>query len=245
MQKYNKIYFLHIPKTGGRFFTEYILKPIEEVLKKNNIEIIQLPPNVSKHGGWHNDIDDQTYIVSIFREPSEFFISVIAHMIADQANMIDPDKDHIIKDNTKILDISKDLVHKKIEEMHYIDNFQSQNFILSPTQNHIIQESMRLHRENKGFDEDLINQRVQRVNLMIRHKDFKSMDYSLLIKKIFLDLGIEETIQLKEADREHYKNNSSENLFNKLNSEDIQAIHNKFLFDKKIYEDDSLFWAAK
>ena len=245
MPKYNKVYFLHIPKTGGRFFTEYILKPIEEVLKKNNIEIIQLPPNVSKHGGWHKEIDDQTYIVSIFREPSEFFISVIAHMFADQANMIDPDKDHTIKDNTKILDISKDLVHKKIEELHYLDNFQSQNFILSPTQTHIIQESMKAHRDNKGFDEDLINQRANRVNLMMRHKDFKNMDYSLLIKKIFLDLGIEETIQLKEADREHYKNNSSENLFNKLNSEDIQAIHNKFLFDKKIYEDDSLFWAAK
>lgn len=245
MQKYNKIYFLHIPKTGGRFFTEYILKPIEEVLKKNNIEIIQLPPNVSKHGGWHKEIDDQTYIVSIFREPSEFFISVIAHMLADQANMIDPDKDHIIKDNTKILDISKDLVHKKIEELHYLDNFQSQNFILSPTQTHIIQESMKAHRDNKGFDEDLINQRSKRVNLMMRHKDFKSMDYSLLIKKIFLDLGIEENFELKEVNREHYKNNSSENLFNKLNNEDIQAIHNKFLFDKKIYEDDSLFWAAE
>jgi hypothetical protein len=80
---------------------------------------------------------------------------------------------------------------------------------------------------------------------MMRHKDFKSMDYSLLIKKIFLDLGIEENVELKEVNREHYKNNSSENLFNKLNNEDIQAIHNKFLFDKNIYEDDSLFWAAK
>ena len=245
MSKYNKIYFLHVPKTGGRFFTKYILEPMANTLKENNIEVFQLPPNVSKHGGWHNDIDDSTYIVSILRDPVEFFVSVIAHMFADIEKILDEDKDYIIKDKAKILDIPTSVVHEKINQLKYMQNFQSQNFILAPQQNHIIQESMKHHSDGYGFDKELIYERIKRVNLMIRHEDLKIMDYSLLLDKISKDLEIDINIELSDADREHYKNISSENLFNKLSKEDRDAIYNNFLLDKEIYENDSLFWTGK
>ena len=245
MSKYNKVYFLHIPKTGGRFFTRYILEPLLDTLKQNNIEVIQLPPNVSKHGGWHNDIDDNTYIISVFRDPVEFFVSVIAHMVADENGLIDEKNDSIVKHNTKILDIKKEFVYEKLAQLEYLNNFQSKNFLLSPTERQLLQEARKAHNENKDFDKTLAYKRIKRTNLMIRHADLLSMDYNVLINKISEDLEIPIDIDISSADRDHYKNNSSEALFNKLNSDDIDFIYKNFIFDKEIYDNDSLFWTGK
>ena len=245
MSNYNKFYFLHIPKTGGRFFTKYIVNQIEDALKQNNIDIIKPPDNALKHGGWHKDIDDNTYIVSVFRDPVEFFISAISHMHAQQSGLIDENNDFIIKSGSDALDIPVEFVHKKLEQLKYLKDFQSQNFILSPTEKPILQESMSAHFNNKDFDKNLIVQRIKRINLLIRQRDLKSIDYSLLINKISSDLGIDIDIDTSLADREHYKNNSSEILFNKLTKEDMELIYNSFLFDKQIYEDSSLCWAGK
>ena len=114
MSNYNKFYFLHIPKTGGRFFTKYIVNQIEDALKQNNIDIIKPPDNALKHGGWHKDIDDNTYIVSVFRDPVEFFISAISHMHAQQSGLIDENNDFIIKSGSDALDIPVEFVQKKL-----------------------------------------------------------------------------------------------------------------------------------
>jgi hypothetical protein len=245
MKKYNKFYFLHIPKTGGRFFTKYITNQIEDVLKENNIEVIKPPDNALKHGGWHKDIDDSTYIVSVFRDPVEFFVSAVAHMHAQQNGLIDDNNDFIIKNNSKVIDISVNSLHEKLQQLKYLKNFQAQNFVLSPTEKPILQESMNYHTKGITFDNDLIYKRIKRVNLMIRHAELKSMDYQLLINKISSDLGIDIGIDISSADREHYKNNSSEVLFNKLSKDDIDLIYNNFLFDKEIYQNDLLFWNKK
>jgi hypothetical protein len=245
MSKYNKFYFLHIPKTGGRFFTRYITNQIEDTLKQNGVEIIKPPDNALKHGGWHKDIDDNTYIVSVFRDPAEFFVSAVAHMHAQQNGLIDDNNDFIIKNNSKVLEISVDSLHEKLQQLKYLKNFQSQNFILSPTGNPILKESMNYCVEGKTFDNDLIYERIKRVNLMIRHNELKYMDYQLLINKISNDLGIEIDIDISSLDREHYKNNSSEVLFNKLSKDDLELVYNNFLFDKEIFQNDSLFWNKK
>jgi hypothetical protein len=245
MLKYDKVYFLHIPKTGGRFFVEYILKPIEKTLKENNIEIIKLNDGVNKHGGWHKDIDDKTYVISVMRDPVEFFVSLVAHMAADQNGLIDDEKDFIIKEKSKSLNIEKDFLFNQLKELKYLKNFQSQNFILSPETKSIVVDSRKAYNTNKEFDDKLAYERIKRVNLMIRHKDLTLMDYNILINKISNDLEIDIDIDLSSASRDHYKNNSSEILLNKLNEEDKKIIYSNFLFDKEIYQNDSLFWKEK
>jgi hypothetical protein len=242
MSKYKKFYFLHIPKTGGRFFTKYIVNPIEKTLKENGIEVIQLPHNVSKHGGWHKDIDEHTYVVSIFRDPAEFFVSAVAHMVADQNGLIDEHNDFIVKDILSIPDIEKDFLFDRLEELKYLKDFQSQNLVLSPQDTSMINESRRNYNKGITFDHALAYDRAKRINLMIRHKDLRSMDYSKLVDKVSDDLGIEIIIDLSSLDREHYKNSSSEILFNKLSKEDRDLIYNNFVLDKKMYDDDLLFW---
>ncbi len=246
MLKYDKLYFLHIPKTGGRFFTKYIIRPIEKNLEQNGIKLVQLPPNVNKHGGWHKDIDDRTYVVSVIRDPVEFFVSLVAHIASDQNGLIDHENDQIVKNNSTILDIDKQFLFDKMEELKYLNNFQSQNFILTPEDNNFVTYSRKMYNNfGLNIDTQLLYERVKRTNLLIRHTDLKSMDYSILVDKISDDLGIKLNINTSIINKEIYKNNNSEFLLNKLNSEDIEKIYKNFMLDKEIYENDSIFWTAK
>ena len=244
MSQYNKVYFLHIPKTGGRFVTKYILSPISDILKENNIELVKLPDTVLKHGGWDKCIDDNTYVISVFRDPAEHFISIVAHMMASEQGLMDDNQNFIIKDNGNSLDIDKQEVFNILEELKYLKNFQSQNFLLEPNGEPILHTSRRLYNHKQHFDTDLIMQRIQRTNLMIRHKDLKDINYSLLLNKILNDLGIEINLNLDNSliDKQYFKNNASEKLFNKLDSLDKEIIYKQFDFDKKIYDNDLLFW---
>lgn len=244
MTKYNKVYFLHIPKTGGRFLTKYILRPIENILKDNGIELVKSPEDMRQHAGWPSWIDDQTYIISVFRDPCEFFVSAVCHSIARNNGLVDEDNWNVIKNNNDSFRVSKDELYDSLNRWNYIKNFQSQNFLLSPNveTRSILHESMVKHDNNETFDKEEIYNRIKRVNLMIRHNDLKFMDYKLLINKISNDLGIEIKVNIQNTDKEYFKNNSSEILFNSLNIEDKNVIYNNFLLDKEIYEDNSLFW---
>jgi hypothetical protein len=243
MSKYNKIYFLHIPKTGGRFFTKYILEPNEAILKENGIDLIKLPANVMRHGGWHKDIDEKTYIISVLRDPVEFFASLTAHMFVDENGLMDNKNNQIIIDQSITLDIDKEYLFNTIEELEYLKNFQSQNFTLTPSNTSFIGCSRKNYNKfGTEIDTELLYERIKRTNLMIRHTDLKSMDYSVLINKISDDLGVKLGLDISFMDKELYKNNSSKILFEKLSTKDKEKIYNSFLLDKEIYENDSLFW---
>jgi len=242
MLKYNKVYFLHIPKTGGRFLTKYILNPINQSLKDNGIELITLPETVLKHGGWHNAIDDQTYIISIFRDPAEHFVSIIAHMLVNEKGLMNQIQNFIVAEEAKNLEIDKQEIYSIMNELKYLKNFQAQNFLLEPNGDHILHTSRREYNNNKPFDIDLIYKRIKRTNLMIRHKDFQTMDYSLLINKMSDDLQIKLNSDFSLIDKQYFKNPASENLFNKLDDLDKAFIYQNFNYDTEIYSDNSLFW---
>lgn len=240
---YNKFYFLHIPKTGGRFLTKYIFRPIKDILKENNIELIETSEDVMQHSGWPSWIDDQTYIFTVFRDPSEFFVSAVCHSEASKNNLIDETRWHILKDKGESLKVTKIDMYNSLSDWKYMENFQSKNFILQPTKKSIIQEAMQEYNKHSSIDKKLVFDRIKRTNLLIRHKDLKSMDYKLLLNKLSQDLNINIDIDISNIDREHFKNKASELLFNSLNQEDKNLINKHFSLDKEIYEDDSLFWS--
>lgn len=242
--KYNKVYFLHIPKTGGRFLTKYILRPMDGILQNNGIELVKMPEDVRQHGGWHSLIDDQTYIITIFREPSEFFVSAVCHMMASRNGLIDEENWHILKDNDKILHVEKEELYGALSRWHYINNFQAKNFAMHPVEKSMMQQAIIDSENNYVLDKGLVYERINRTNLMIRHKDLKDMDYNLLVNKIGQDLGIDINLNLSEINKEYFKNHASESLFNRLTQEDKDNICKSFDLDKEIYENDSLFWTT-
>lgn len=240
--KYNKVYFLHIPKTGGRFLTKYILRPMEETLSKHGIEYLRMPEDMRQHAGWPFFIDDETYVVSVFREPCEFFVSAVCHAAAGSSGLIDRENWHVI--NGENLIVEKEELFYKIDTWPYIKDFQSHNFILSPDPAavSVIREAQFFHDEGKEYDKCLIYDRIKRTNLFIRTNELKSMDYSLLVKKISDDLGIEINIDLSEINKTHFKNDASEKLFNSLDQNEKDMILKNFPLDKEIFDNDSLFW---
>ena len=77
-------------------------------------------------------IDDKTYIISIFRDPAEHFVSIIAHMIANEKGFMDQNQNFIVTDGVKDLDIDKQEIYNIMDELKYLKNFQAQNFLLEP-----------------------------------------------------------------------------------------------------------------
>jgi hypothetical protein len=243
--KYNKVYFLHIPKTGGRFLTKYILRPMEETLAKHGIEYLRMPEDMRQHGGWPFFIDDETYVVSLFREPSEFFVSTVCHAAAGRAELIDKENWHVIRGEN--LNVEKEELFSKLSYWHYMKDFQAHNFALSPdpAAMSVIKEAQFFHDEQKEYDEELIYDRINRTNLFIRTDELKNMDYTLLVKKISEDLGVELDVDLSEIDKTYFKNDASKRLFDSLTQSEKDLILENFTLDKKIYENDSLFWNPK
>jgi hypothetical protein len=242
MPKYNKVYFLHIPKTGGRFLTKSILRPMENTLKDNGIELVKSPEDMRQHAGWPSWIDNQTYIITVFRDPCEFFVSAVCHSEAGKKKMIDEDNWHILKDMGESLTVSKEELFDTLMRWDYLENFQSKNLMIEPEDKSVIQQAMADHSQNKLINESLIYEKLKRINLVIRHKDLRNMDYSLLIKKISQDLEVDVEIGLSDINGDIFKNKASEVLFNSLNEKEKDIISQMFTLDKKIYEDDSLFW---
>jgi hypothetical protein len=242
MPKYNKVYFLHIPKTGGRFLTKSILRPMENTLKDNGIELVKSPEDMRQHAGWPSWIDEQTYIITVFRDPCEFFVSAVCHSEAGKKKMIDKDNWHILKDMGDSLTVSKEELFDTLMRWDYLENFQSKNLMIEPEDKSVIQQAMADHSQNKLINESSAYDKLKRINLVIRHEDLKKMDYSLLVKKISDDLEVDIEIDLSNINGDIFKNKASEILFNSLNQKEKNIISQMFTLDKKIYEDDSLFW---
>lgn len=243
--KYSKVYFLHIPKTGGRFLTKYILRPMEETLAKQGIEYLRMPEDMRQHGGWSNFIDDKTYVISIFREPVEFFVSVVCHAAAGKAKLIDEENWHTI--NGESLNVEKEELFDKLYSWPYIKDFQSHNFVLStnPEILSLLKQAQLFYDKGKEYDPKLIYDRISRTNLFLRNDELESMDYELLVKKISEDLGVELDIDLSQINKTHFKNDASKRLFNSLDQNEKDLILENFKLDKEIYENDSLFWNPK
>lgn len=216
---------------------------MEEQLLKNNIELVRTPEDMRQHAGWPSWIDDQTYIISVFREPCEFFVSSVCHAAASVAGLIDKENWHVIKGEN--LTVEKEELFYKLNSWPYMKNFQSHNFVLSPDPESfsVLREAQIFHDKEKEYDKCLIYDRIKRTNLLIRTNELKSMNYILLIKKISDDLGIEINIEFSEIDKTYFKNDASERLFNSLDQKEKDLILENFVLDKEIYDNDFLFWS--
>lgn len=262
--KYNSFYFLHIPKTGGRFLTAYVLEPLYEILKKNNIKILELPDVKDehnhfvpkRHGGWHKDIDENTYIISVFREPIKFAASFYTHQMAtikgfDGKKLQDMDYGtEETKSLLKRTQLDTEEFVDWISHHHYVFNMQSKNIILTVSDDkHIVDESGEytrdLHDNNRRLDKDILIDRIKRINILIRQEDLETMNYQILANKILNDLGINEEIILPEPDMEYFRNFASTNLYEKLNPQDIIRLLRYFKVDDEMYNNKDLFWSTK
>jgi len=206
VDKDKNIYFLHIAGTGGRALKKYILNP----LLNKNFEI------VGKHNGWSEFIDDNTYIISIFRDPVKHACGFYLHFLH---------KKKYGSDVKKLF-----LEHYRNSEMLY--NFQSKNFVTSG-QTFNYGTGKYFNSDIIKIDKDLLEERISRIDLLISQDLlYHYIQYVANILAEQLDLH---RIKIENVDKYEYSNGDSYDLYNSLTEDEKREIQEYNDIDYKIY----------
>jgi hypothetical protein len=236
MTTHKKFYFLHIPKTGGRYVKSYILDQI-----KNKVEVID---KQERHSGWIEDIDENTYVFSILRDPVKMICSQYAHLVSQKAGLIedsldmDQHTDHI-KQNIVNINLDKHHFLKWIYANPWMYNLQSKEILNGSTENkNVMDVIVQKHTFTKNVDKDLLYERLNRINLLVRQVSLYNPES--LAQKICNDLNIDLAGEI-EKDTSTYHNMASSNLYNSLTEEEISWIEDLFAVDVEIYNNHSIF----
>lgn len=240
MTKYKSFYFLHIPKTAGRFLAKYVINPVEKQLEKNGIKIIDSTKPGSRgvrHLCWNKNIDDNTYVFSIFREPVNWACSWFIHHKYAENGAIKIDDELIVEKDLGINFSGKDVI-SWINQYPFLQNCQSKNFMFGGREE-LIKFSGQLKKEN-------VISRLERVNLLIKQDYLKNMDYNKIIEKIESDFGVEIDYRVPDdIDRRYYANSASDVLYSSLSNFEGGSIKDLLSLDVEIYNNDNLFWPTK
>jgi len=122
---YDSFYYLHIPKTGGRWFTVFVEPILYQEFKKNNIKISSSLSNGYGHYGWSPEITETTFVFSSTRNPVLQTLSYITNLFQKDYPTLNSTYIHNPNNNTS-LDL---LIHLILNPIFYsrIINNQSKN----------------------------------------------------------------------------------------------------------------------
>jgi hypothetical protein len=238
--QYDSFYFLHVPKSDGRRFTDSIVIPLKnsnpEFTVYNQEEYIPVNENDQSpfhHQGWDSRITDSTYIVMIMRDPIERAVSwYIDRIKADVKNTPGYNK------NTKV-HLLKD---KFINYVNTDSRFY--NPVSKCLLNDLGKDRSFLTNNSPIKNIDLVFERALRVNMIIKMNTFMECDKNLISEKITKDLYLNKIIPdldvFKETD--YYTNSESKELYLSLTDSDKENIKKNLMLDYYIYNNEDLFW---
>jgi len=233
MNSYKNFYFLHIPKTGGRYVKAYILSQLKDTLN--------ILPITDRHEGWV-EVNDDTYIFSILRDPVEFACSLYAHEVMQKAKLME----NVLINSKEYLNrnISNVYLDKKYLIAYYManpwaKNLQSKHILNSRTDSKRITDVI-IHRYTftDEIDKDLLYKRLNRINLLVRQSSLYKPES--IAKKLCNDLDIKMAGDIEE-DNLIFHNIASSNLYNSLTQEDKDWLEEFFSLDVEIYNNHSIF----
>lgn len=271
--EFKSFYFLHIPKTGGRIFRANIIDQIYRDIKNTNIKPIysvataednwtnrftpaatHIHDNTTKnkndiqddgHAGWKKSIDNNTYVVSIFREPLKQSVSLFAHIYDTNIGNIN-DKGVRVKE-TDLSKISKEDYLNWFTKNTQNHNFQIKNFIVSDLEHWIEIEKEFINEKNRGEDKNslfgtkIAMDRIKRVNLLIDEEHLTNIGMQRAYDKICEDLKIKPSQLEFLDDSKIFKNDLSSYIYDQLIPEEKNILKKMLALDYKVYEDRSLF----
>jgi hypothetical protein len=221
-------------------------------MREDGIEVINEVPieNPTAHSCWHPQIDDDTYIMSTFRDPSTHISSLFFQLVVSSKEpQVYPNPPSY---NPELFDVRlliSSLYYGKNGFIPYMmNNFQTKNFLYTkpfihgPADFNIDSEANFL----------TILERAQRVNFFMRMEDIPK-DPMLIADKLIKDLGLSVNIEKIKEDysmRLPYLNKLNElivvpavkELSQTFDEEARKHIWTKIRTDHHIYTTDNLFY---
>jgi hypothetical protein len=217
-KKYNKFYFLHIPKTGGRYLNEIAIYPISGELKARGINWL----NTEDHDGWIKEIDEDTYTVCILRDPVKTACSFFLFFY-DNGNL-----QKLNLKNDAILNQVRLFFFQFLKRDLWIHNMQSK-FLKRSCADLPIEESFNY----PVLDKDLLYERFNSISFLFT-QDYLESNPLDVANRIFDDIGIHPSkINITKTDE--FRQPSSKILYDSLSQDEIDLISSYFEFDYEIY----------
>lgn len=219
---FNSFYFLHIPKTGGKYFINSYLSAMEPIFNKNKIEILYREYG---HMFWRQEIKDSTYIFTTMRDPIKRIVSHYCH-ITEMLDNLGKNHGYEAIPETFILWV------KHREKM--ISNFQAKSFLYSNI-DFKKEYTYKMHKNEElefEIDKEELYKNFNRVNLKVKIESFED-NKEKIINKIFYDLGISDVIADTYVNK--FENSYSNILYNSLNEEDKQYLRSILEIDYELY----------
>jgi hypothetical protein len=217
-KKYKKFYFLHIPKTGGRYLNEIAIYPISGELKARRINWL----NTKDHDGWVKEIDEDTYIVSILRDPVKlicsFFLFFHSHGNLQKLNLNSP----------ATLKQVKLFFFEFLKRDVWVHNMQSK-FLKTSCADLPIEECFNY----PVLDKDLLHERLNSISFIFT-QDYLESNPLDVANRIFDDIGIHPS-KINITKNDEFRQPSSKILYDSLSQDEIDLISSYFEFDYEIY----------
>lgn len=245
---FNSFYHIHIPKCGGRKYLDTIVNPLRD--QNPQIKILNEHPKFRSdpkvlhkewtvpHQGWDPNIQYDTYVTCILRDPIERVVSNYVHIVGTKTCIIDEDENE-----RNIMHFDKSKFIQFIETAKFYHNMSSKMILFYARWYNDFLEFHKNKEVNKPEKIKLLKERINRINLLIDIKDFKDMDKSIIGDKIKEDTGF--NLKVCSCDNclgSKYKLKSSKLLYESLSDLDKEYLKQFFKIDYEIYDDKSLFW---
>ncbi len=219
---FDSFYFLHVPKTGGRYFINSYLKDMEPIFNNSNIDILYREYG---HMFWRPDVSDTTYIFTTMRDPIRRTVSHYCHI----AEMLDKfGKKHGYETTPEVF-ISW-VKHR--EKM--ISNYQAKSFLY-----HNLDFSKaytyKMHKNEEiefDIDKEALYKNFNRINFKVKIESFED-NKDIIIDKILSDLGIEDKPNITYTNK--FENYDSGILYESLSEKDKEYLKSILEIDYELY----------
>jgi hypothetical protein len=228
-EDYDFIYFLHIPKTGGTFLMETIIKP--------TFDQLDMPKKFFFEGHWswneHVDNNNRMYVVSMFRDPAIRTVSYFVHTVKQ--------KHSFLQTTPQNNDFSKENFLSWFEKNKKgLADFQSKTLI------HYKQKEYGMLKDpefiNMKADREKIFSHIKRLNLFLKNPgNFTLNDVQKIENKIIRDITKNDYIKTSSSTRISENTESSE-LLNQLSDQELKMLYDNNPLDCEIFFDDSYFF---